>query len=57
MAEDGCFPFDLPIVHRKKATADFAGGLISSDGGLVLRGRRKASLPDFSNVAGECHPT
>ena len=36
MTEDTLLPFDLPAVKRKKVTADFAGGLISSDGGLVL---------------------
>ena len=36
MTEDSLLPFDLPAVSRKKVTADFAGGLISSDGGLVL---------------------
>ena len=36
MTEDSLLPFDLPAVQRKKVTADFAGGLISSDGGLVL---------------------
>jgi len=36
MTEDTLLPFDLPAVQRKKVTADFAGGLISSDGGLVL---------------------
>ena len=36
MTEDTLFPFDLPAVQRKKVTADFAGGSISSDGGLVL---------------------
>ena len=35
-AEDTPLPFDLPAVSRKKVTADFAGGSISSDGGLVL---------------------
>ena len=29
-------PFDLPAVRRKKVIAAFDGGLISSDGGLVL---------------------
>ena len=28
--------FDLPAGQRKNATAEFAGGSISSDGGLVL---------------------
>ena len=36
MTEDILLPFDLPAVSRKKVTADFGGGLISSDGGLVL---------------------
>ena len=36
MTEDSQLPFDLPAVKRKKVTADFGGGLISSDGGLVL---------------------
>ena len=36
MTEDILLPFDLPAVKRKKVTADFEGGLISSDGGLGL---------------------
>ena len=36
MTQDILLPFDLPAVSRKKVTADFAGGSISSDGGLVL---------------------
>ncbi len=36
MTEDTLLPFDLPAVSRNKVTADFAGGSISSDGGLVL---------------------
>ncbi len=36
MTEDTLLPFDPPAASRKKVTADFAGGLISSDGGLVL---------------------
>ena len=36
MTEDTLLPFDLPAVKRKKVTADFGGGLISSDGGMVL---------------------
>ena len=36
MTEDILLPFDLPAVRRKKVTADFEGGSISSDGGLVL---------------------
>ena len=36
MTDDSLLPFDLPAVRRKKVTAAFEGGLISSDGGLVL---------------------
>ena len=36
MTEDTLLPFDLPAVSRKKVTADFAGGSISSDAGLIL---------------------
>ena len=36
MTEDSLLPFDLPAVSRKKVTADFWRGPISSDGGLVL---------------------
>lgn len=36
MQHDSLLPFDLPAVQRKKVTAAFDGGSISSDGGLVL---------------------
>ena len=36
MTDDSLLPFDLPSVRRKKVSAAFEGGLISSDGGLVL---------------------
>jgi hypothetical protein len=49
-------PFDLPSVHRKKLTVDFAGGNQSSDGGVLLLrqaerklgicGRLAAAMPD-----------
>ena len=48
MTEDTLLPFDLPAVQRKKVTADFAGGSISSDGGLVLlrAAERRLGLAD-----------
>src|SRR2546430_13894646 len=56
MTDDTLLPFDLPSVHRKKLTVDFAGGNQSSDGGLLLLrqaerkpgvcGRPAAALPD-----------
>ena len=36
MTDDSLLPFDLPSVQRKKVSAAFDGGLISSDGDLVL---------------------
>jgi len=36
MSDDTLLPFDLPAVCRKKVTACFDGGLLSSDGGLLL---------------------
>lgn len=36
MTDDTLLPFDLPAACRKKVTAAFDGGLISSNGGLVL---------------------
>ena len=36
MTDDILFPFTFPALHRKKVTAAFDGGLISSDGGLML---------------------
>jgi hypothetical protein len=42
MQEDTHLPFDLPAVARKKVSVAFAGGLLSSDGGvLLLRGVEK----------------
>src|ERR1700733_2313300 len=34
--DDALLPFSLPSIHRKKVTAAFDGGLISSDGGVLL---------------------
>ena len=36
MSHDNLLPFNLPAVRRQKVTAAFDGGLISSDGGLLL---------------------
>src|SRR5579864_5249772 len=36
MAEDIALPFDLPAVARKKVSAAFDGGRITSDGGVML---------------------
>ncbi len=34
--EETLFPFSLPYVSKKKVTAAFDGGTISSDGGVFL---------------------
>ena len=36
MTDDSLLPFSLPSVERKKITAAFDGGRISSDGGVML---------------------
>src|SRR6202051_226215 len=36
MTDDNLLPFCFPVVHRKKITAAFDGGRISSDGGVML---------------------
>jgi hypothetical protein len=36
MSDDNLLPFRFPVVHRKKITAAFDGGRISSDGGVML---------------------
>ena len=49
MTDDTLLPFHLPAVQRKKVTAAFDGGLISSDGGLVLlrETERRLGLADM----------
>ena len=36
MLEDNLLPFSFPAVGRKKVTAAFDGGRITSDGGVML---------------------
>ena len=52
MTEDTLLPFDLPAVQRKKVTGDFAGGSISSDGGLVLLRAAERRLGLAETLAG-----
>ena len=52
MTDDSLLPFDLPAVRRKKVSAAFDGGLISSDGGLVLLREAERRLRLAETLAG-----
>lgn len=52
MTDDSLLSFDLPSVQRKKVSAAFDGGLISSDGGLVLPREAERSLGLAETLAG-----
>jgi len=47
-SEDSLLPFSFPAVDRKKITAAFDGGRITSDAGVVLLGQaeRRRGLSD-----------
>ena len=63
MIHDNLLPFSLPAVARKKVTAAFDGGRISSDGGVMalemadrrlgLANRRVRCLPDHRETAAD----
>src|SRR3954451_21335526 len=44
MIENTLMPFSLPLVQRKKITAAFDGGRITSDGGVMLLGMVEKSI-------------
>src|SRR5436305_277404 len=44
MTDDNLRPFCFPVVHRKKITAAFDGGRISSDGGVMLLAQAERRL-------------
>ena len=44
MTDDTLFPFALLAVWRKKVHAAFDGGLVSSDGGLILLREAERSI-------------
>jgi hypothetical protein len=44
MIEDSLLPFSLPSVQRKKVTAAFDGGRMTSDGGIMLLAAVETSL-------------
>jgi hypothetical protein len=44
MTDDNLLPFCFPAIHRKKITAAFDGGRISSDGGVMLLAQAERRL-------------
>ena len=44
MLEDSLLPFNFPAVERKKVTAAFDGGRITSDGGVMLLAAAERAL-------------
>ena len=52
MTSDSLLPFHLPSVQPKKVSAAFDGGLISSDGGLVLLRAAERHLRPAEALAG-----
>jgi hypothetical protein len=53
MIDDSLLPFSLPSVERKKITAAFDGGRISSDGGAMLLGLAERRMGIADRLAGE----
>jgi hypothetical protein len=51
MLEDTLLPFSLPSVHRKKVTAAFDGGRMTSDGGVMLLASIETSLGIAARLA------
>jgi hypothetical protein len=51
MMEDSLLPFALPSVQRKKITAAFDGGRITSDGGVILLGAIETSMGIAAKLA------
>ena len=53
MTDDSLLPFSLPSVQRKKITAAFDGGRISSDGGVMLLGLAEQRMGIADRLAAE----
>jgi hypothetical protein len=53
MIDDSLLPFSLPSVQRKKITAAFDGGRISSDGGVMLLGLAERRIGIADRLAAE----
>ncbi len=55
MDQDNLLPFDLPAVARKKVSAAFDGGMLSSDGGVLLLRGVERRLGIATRLAGCIH--
>jgi hypothetical protein len=53
MTDDSLLPFSLPSVERKKITAAFDGGRISSDGGVMLLALAERRMGIAARLAAE----
>ena len=53
MIDDSLLPFSLPSVERKKITAAFDGGRISSDGGVMLLALAERRMGVAAKLAAE----
>ena len=52
MSDDTVLPFDFPAIGRKKLTAAFDGGRLTSDGGVLLLGVIERRLGIAKKLAG-----
>ncbi len=65
MSDESLLPFDLPTIARKRVSAAFDGGRITSDGGVILPAqaerrlgiadRLAAVIPDGRDVSRVTH--
>lgn len=53
MPDDSLLPFSLPAVSRKKVTAAFDGGRLTSDGGVVVLAEAERRLGMADRLAAE----
>jgi hypothetical protein len=52
MNDDSVLPFDLPAIERKKVSVGFDGGMLSSDGGVLLLREVERGLGIAARLAG-----
>ena len=52
MTDDTILPFSFPAIQAKKVTADFDGGRLTSNGGVILLAMAERRLGLADNLAG-----